>query len=98
MKFRLPGTPLERLMANSVENLTRLACIVALIALAVMVASILHPGPLLIIFATSVGQAIGGFAVLCYFLAIIMDVKRSRRSLPPNAPADASRSGSGETR
>ena len=58
MKFRLPGTPLERLMANSVENLTRLACIVALIALAVMVASILHPGPLLIIFATSVGQAI----------------------------------------
>jgi predicted permease len=92
MKFRLPGKPLERLMEHSVENLTRLACIVALVALGVMVASILHPGPLLIIFATSVGQMIGGFAVLCYFLAVVMDVKRSRRSLPPKAPGDASRS------
>jgi hypothetical protein len=91
MKFRLPGKPLERLMAHSVENLTRLACIVALVALAIMVASILHPGPLLVIFATSVGQAIGGFAVLCYFLAVVMDVKRSRRSLPPQQPPDASR-------
>ena len=97
MKFRLPGKPLERLMAHSVENLTRLACIVALVGLAVMVASILHPGPLLVIFATSVGHMIGGFAVLCYFLAIVMDVKRSRRSLPPTAPRDASRSSAGKT-
>ncbi len=92
MKFRLPGKPLERLMEHSVETLTRLACIVGLIALAVMVASILHPGPLLIIFATSIGQAIGGFALLCYFLAVVMDVKRSRRSLPPPQSRDAARS------
>ena len=96
MKFRLPGKPLERLMAHSVENLTRLACIVALVALAIMVASILHPGPLLVIFATSAGHAIGGFAVLCYFLAVVMDVKRSRRSLPPAQAGDPSRSAAGK--
>lgn len=97
MKFRLPGRPLERLMEHSVETLTRLACIVALIALAVMVASIIHPGALLIIFATSIGQAIGGFALLCYFLAIVMDVKRNRRSLAPPQSSDASRSVPGKT-
>ena len=90
MKFRLPGRPLERLMEHSVEHLTRLACVFALIGLAVMVASIIHPGPLLVIFATSVGQAIGGFAVLCYFLAVVMDVKRSRRSIPPGSRSQPS--------
>jgi hypothetical protein len=89
VKFRLPGKPLERLMAHSVENLTRLACIVGLVALAIMAASILHPGPVLIIFATSVGQVIGGFAVLCYGLAVIMDVKR-RRTIAPPEPRSAS--------
>jgi len=94
VKFRLPGRPLERLAANSVEHLTRLACIVGLIALAVMAASILHPGPVLIIFATSVGQAIGGFALLCYVLAVVVDVRRSsRRSLPPAKPHDANSAG-----
>ena len=97
MKFRLPGRPLERLMEHSVENLTRLACIFALVGLAVMAASIIHPGPLLVIFATSVGHMIGGFAVLCYFLAVVMDVKRSRRSLPPASSAGASRP-TGETK
>jgi hypothetical protein len=89
MKFRLPGRPLERLMEHSVETLTRLACVVALVALAIMAASVIHPGPLLVIFATSVGQAIGGFAVLCYILAVVMDVKRSRRSIPPASHSSA---------
>jgi hypothetical protein len=78
-------------MEHSVETLTRLACIFALVGLAVMAASIIHPGPLLVIFATSVGQAIGGFAVLCYFLAVVMDVKRSRRSIAPTSRAETSR-------
>ena len=87
MKFRLPGRPLERLMEHSVETLTRLACIVGLVALAIMAASILHPGPVLIIFATSVGQVIGGFALLCYALAVVMDVKRRRTIVPPEPPS-----------
>jgi hypothetical protein len=92
MKLRLPGRPLERLMANSVEYLTRLACVVALVGLAVMVASILFPNPLLVIFAMSGGHVIGGFAVLCYLLAVVMDAKRNRRSLPPpRSSADSAR-------
>jgi len=76
-------------MAHSVENLTRLACIFALVGLALMVASIIHPGAVLIIFATSAGHAIGGFAVLCYGLAVFLDNKRNRRSLLPQPPSDA---------
>jgi hypothetical protein len=90
MKFRLPGRPLERLMEHSVENLTRFACVAALVGLFVMMASVVFPNPLLIIFATSGGQLIGGFAVLCYFLAVILDVKRNRRSSLPPAPKSAS--------
>jgi len=96
VKFRPLRRLIERLMEHSVEYLIRLACVVGLAALAIMVASILHPGPLLIIFATSVGQAIGGFAVLCYFLAVVMDVRRPRRSLPP--PQDVSEKIGGNTR
>lgn len=87
--MRLPGRPLERLMSHSVENLIRLACIFALVGLGLMVASIIHPGAVMIIFATSVGHAIGGFAVLCYGLAIFLDNKRNRRSLFPQPPSDA---------
>jgi hypothetical protein len=87
--MRLPGRPLERLMAHSVENLIRLACVFALIGLALMVASIIHPGAVMIIFATSVGHAIGAVAVLCYALAIVLDNKRNRRSLFPQPPVGA---------
>ena len=73
--MRLPGRPIERLMGRGVENLTKLACVVALLALAVMMASIVFPTPLLVIFAMSGGHAIGAFAILCYLLAIAIDKK-----------------------
>ena len=73
--MRLPGRPIERLMGRGVENLTKLACVVALVALAVMMASIVFPTPLLVIFAMSGGHAIGAFAILCYLLAIAIDKK-----------------------
>jgi hypothetical protein len=76
-------------MANSVENLTRLACVAALVGLLVMVLSIVVPNPLLVIFAMSGGHVIGGFAVLCYLLAVVMDAKRSRRSIPPASARSA---------
>jgi hypothetical protein len=62
-------------MGRGVENLTRIACVVALLGLAVMMASIVFPTPLLVIFAMSGGHAIGAFAVLCYLLAIAIDKK-----------------------
>jgi hypothetical protein len=74
--MRLPGKPLERLMGRGVENLTRVACVVALVGLALLVVSIVYPTPLIVIFAMSGGHVIGAFAVLCYLLAVTLDAKR----------------------
>jgi hypothetical protein len=66
----------HRLRKQSVTGMARLACWVALVGLAVLCASIVYPMPLLIIFATSVGQVIGMVAFLCYLLSVLMDVVR----------------------
>ena len=76
--MRLPGKPIERLASRGVENLTRLACVVALVGLAVLMVSIVYPTPLLVIFAMSGGHAIGGFALLCYLLAVVMEARAPR--------------------
>jgi hypothetical protein len=73
-------------MAHSVETLTGIACVTALVGLVIMVASLVYPAPLLVIFAMSGGHVVGAFAVLCYLLAVVMDAKRSRRSLAPPPP------------
>jgi hypothetical protein len=66
----------HRLRKQSVTGMARLACWVALVGLAVLCASIIYPMPLLIIFATSIGQVIGIVAFLCYLLSVLMDVVR----------------------
>ncbi len=81
----------SKLVHGSLSRLTRVACVLALVGLATMVYSILSPRPLPVIFAMSAGQMIGMLAVLCYLLAILVDVARgsaggtSPQSLrPPN--------------
>jgi hypothetical protein len=66
-----------RLQKGSLFRLTRVACVLALIGLAMMVYSILSPRPLPVILAMSVGQMFGIAAVVCYLLAILVDVARS---------------------
>lgn len=78
----------RRLQKLSVLRLIRFSCWVALVGLAVMAASILYPAPLMIIFATSVGQVIGIVAVLGYGLAVVGDVIRGTHH-PPDAPGPA---------
>ena len=80
----------RRLQALSVLRLTRFACWVALVGLAVMCSSIVFPMPLLIIFAMSIGQVIGIVAVLCYGLSVIGDLVRGADH-PPDAPGPARR-------
>jgi hypothetical protein len=63
---------------------------VALLGLVVMVASIVIPAPLLIIFAMSVGQVIGIAAFLCYLVSILMDIVRGSDHAP-DAPGPAKR-------
>lgn len=63
---------------TAITNLVRLACVLALLALAAMCYSIVSPQPLPVIFAMSIGHAIGGAAFLLYLLAVLLDVSRSQ--------------------
>ena len=97
---RARSLAIKRLRKYSVINLIRVACWVALVGLAVMVASILNPAPLTVIFAMSVGEAIGIVAFLCYLLSILMDIVRgtdhaadapgpAKQFRDPKSPRDA---------
>ena len=75
----------RRLRKRTLESLVRMACWAALLALAILCLSILHPMPLSVIFAMSVGHAIGGFAFVCYLVSILLDIVR-RGEEPPTSP------------
>jgi hypothetical protein len=63
----------QRLLRRSVLELLRLACVLALLALALITYSALDPTPLPVIFAMSVGHVIGGTAFACYLVSIVLD-------------------------
>jgi hypothetical protein len=80
-----------RILAGSVQRLTRVACVFALLGLALMSYSILDPRAVPVIVAMSVGHAFGIIAFACYLLAVILDVRRGGRSTsvaPPPAPVE----------
>jgi hypothetical protein len=78
----------RRLCKRTVESLVRMACWAALLALAILCLAILHPMPLSVIFAMSVGHAIGGFAFLCYLVSIILDTIRRGQEPTPSPKAE----------
>jgi hypothetical protein len=65
---------------RSVPELTRLACVLALIGLAIMVYPLLFPGALAIVLSMGVGHIVGITAVGVYLLAVILDLARRRGS------------------
>ena len=77
----------EIVKARSVGQLTRVAAVLALIALAAIVFSVLVPRPLPVIFAMSAGHAIGGAAFACYLVAVLLDVSRSGTRTDSIAPS-----------
>jgi hypothetical protein len=79
----------ETLKTRSVERLTRVAAVLALMALGIIVFSVLFPRPLPVIFAMSAGHAIGGLAFACYLLAVLLDVSRSGTKSSSVAPGRA---------
>lgn len=79
--------PGEWVAHHSATALTRLAGVLTLFALGIMVYSVLVPRPLSIVLAMSVGQAVGGTSFVCFFLAVVIDAAKSKRtSIPPPAP------------
>jgi len=79
----------RRRVKRTVPQLLRLACIVALVALAVFATSIFYPRPLVVIFSMSIGHMIGMLAVALYLLAIVVDMVRSSPSVAPAAVEEA---------
>lgn len=66
----------------------RVASVLTLVALALMVWSVFQPTPMPVMIAMSLGQLIGTAAFAMFGLAILIDLRRSRRvrrasGLPP---------------
>lgn len=74
-----PSQPLlASLLQRSVPQLVRVACVLALLGLAVMVYPLLFPGALGIVLSMGVGHMIGIAAAGLYVLAVILDMARRR--------------------
>lgn len=58
-----------------VKKLVMLSAIATLVALAMMVAAIVAPKPLILVMAMSVGQGIGLLSLALYLLAIVLDLQ-----------------------
>ena len=73
------------------EHLLRYACVLALVALVLIVWSVIVPTPLPVLVALSVGQALGTASFLMYLLIVASDVrlKRTLESMPPRPPSAA---------
>ncbi len=79
---------LERVIGRSVTRLTRIACWLALVGLALISCSIIWPRPLPVILAMSGGHAIGVLAFVCYLGAIVLDQRRRPPGAGPSTPPD----------
>lgn len=77
----------------SPEQVVRIAAMVALVALACMVWSLLDPRPVPIMVAMSIGQALGTFSLLLYAIVVVVEARRAARAERPEAPADPGEDG-----
>lgn len=64
------------------------ACVLGLIALALMVWSLFDQGWIPVMMAMSVGQAIGTVSLALFILVVVIDLQRAtfRASIPPEPP------------
>ena len=73
-----PQGLLARVARRSVAELTRVACVLALLGLSVMVFPLLFPSAIALVLAIGVGHVIGIAAFGVYLLAVIFDLARRR--------------------
>jgi len=67
-----------RVARRSVTELTRIACVLALVGLLVMVYPLLFPGALTVVLSMGLGHTLGIAAFACYLLAVIVDLAQRR--------------------
>jgi len=70
----------------------RVACLLALLALALMVWSLLEPTPMPVLVAMSIGQVLGTISLLLFGAVVVTDMRRAHlerepgTSIPPKVP------------
>jgi hypothetical protein len=85
-------------VSGRIPRLLRAACALTLVSLGLICWAILHPKPLAVIAAMSVGQGIGALGALLFLLVALRDLKpifQARRSKPPPPPESAPSRASG---
>lgn len=73
----------SRLRAIRSESIVRVACVLGLVALPMMVASVFFPTVWPVMVALSIGQAIGILSFSLYLVAVVRDLEVVRRLRPP---------------
>lgn len=68
-----------RIRSITNESLIRAACVLGLIALPLMVASVVFPNVWTVLGALSIGQGIGTLSFLLYLIAVARDLEIVRR-------------------
>lgn len=68
----------SRFALRSVTELTRVACVLALLGLGIMICPLLFPGALTIVLSMALGHTVGVAAFACYLLAVVLDLARRR--------------------
>ena len=63
------------------------ACVLALVALALMVWSVLEPTPLPVLVAMSVGQVLGTISLVMFGAVVVADMRRVHLERPPRSTA-----------
>jgi cytosine/uracil/thiamine/allantoin permease len=63
------------------------ACVLALVALALMVWSLLEPTPVPVLVAMSVGQALGTISLVMFVAVVIADMRRAHLEREPGSTA-----------
>jgi hypothetical protein len=69
---------LDTLRRRSATDLIRVACVLALGGLSVMAFAVISRRALPVMLGMSLGHALGGVALACYVLAVVIDTLRSR--------------------
>ena len=75
------------------ERILRGACVLSLIAIALMVWSVLDPRPAPVVIAMSVGQVFGTLALGTFLFVILRDLRRAKLLPGDPRPSDPGKSG-----
>jgi hypothetical protein len=69
----------QRITPTRRERLLRVACVLALVALALIVWSMLDPRPLPVLVGLSLGQALGTLSFLAFLIIVAADLHLRRK-------------------